>query len=176
MPRRDSIAPRLGVELEVRTWKELRPLLDYMVSSFDQSAWWVYAAVFVAMAFGIANVLLMAVYERIREIGVLTAIGMRPQRLVAMILAESLVLAVLGLALGLGAAFATAWALRDGIDLSAYAEGLNAYGIGTRIVPVIRSQDVATPVGVALVTALLASLWPALHAVRIRPADAVRRV
>ena len=173
---RDAIAPQLGEDLEVRTWKELRPLLDYMVSSFDQSAWWVYAAVFVAMAFGIANVLLMAVYERIREIGVLTAIGMRPRRLVAMILAESLLLAILGLGLGLGAAFATAWALRDGIDLSAFAEGLNAYGIGTRIVPVIRSQDVATPVGVALVTALLASLWPALHAVRIRPAEAVRRV
>jgi len=173
---RDAIAPRLGAGLEVKTWKELRPLLDYMVSSFDQSAWWVYAAVFIAMAFGIANVLLMSVYERIREIGVLTAIGMRPQRLVAMILAESLVLALLGLALGLAAAFATAWALRGGIDLSAYAEGLNAYGIGTRIVPVIRSQDVATPVGVALLTALLASLWPALHAVRIRPADAVRRI
>ena len=93
-----------------------------------------------------------------------------------MILAESVLLAVLGLALGLAVAFATAWALRDGIDLSAFAEGLNAYGIGTRIVPVIRSQDVTTPVGVALVTALLASLWPALHAVRIRPADAVRRV
>jgi ABC-type lipoprotein release transport system permease subunit len=173
---RDAIAPLLGADLEVKTWKELRPLLDYMVSSFDQSAWWVYAAVFIAMAFGIANVLLMSVYERIREIGVLTAIGMRPQRLVAMILAESLVLALLGLVLGLAAAFATAWALRGGIDLSAYAEGLNAYGIGTRIVPVIRSQDVATPVGVALLTALLASLWPALHAVRIRPAEAVRRV
>ena len=172
---RDAIAADLGGGLRVQTWKELRPLLDYMVSTMDQSAWWVYAAVFVAMAFGIANVLLMAVYERIREIGVLMAIGMRPRRLVGMILAESVLLAAIGLALGLGAALATTAALADGIDLSRFAEGLNAYGIGTRIVPVIRSQDVTTPLGVALATALLASLWPALHAVRIRPADAVRR-
>ncbi len=173
---RDTIETRLGDGLEVQTWKELQPLLDYMVSAFDQSAWWVYAAVFIAMAFGIANVLLMAVYERIREIGVIMAVGMRPSRLVAMILAESLLLAAIGLGLGLGAAFATTAALSDGVDLSHFAEGLNAYGIGTRLVPVIRSQDVTTPLAVALVTAVLASLWPALHAVRIRPADAVRRV
>ena len=151
-------------------------MLVAMIDLFDQMGWYVYAAVFVAMAFGIANVLLMAVYERIREIGVLMAVGMRPRRLVAMIFAESMLLAGLGLVLGLVAAFATTWALADGIDLSSYSEGLNAYGIGTKIVPVIRSQDVTTPLIVALVTALLASLWPALRVVRIRPAEAVRRV
>jgi ABC-type lipoprotein release transport system permease subunit len=68
------------------------------------------------------------------------------------------------------------WLLGDGIDLSRWAEGLTAYGVGTEIVPVIRTKDLIIPTLVAIITAVLASLWPALRAVRIRPADAVRHI
>jgi ABC-type antimicrobial peptide transport system permease subunit len=136
--------------------------------------WYVYGAVFVAMAFGIANVLLMSVYERIREIGILMAIGMGPRRLVAGIVIESALLTLLGVGIGLAVGTLSVWLLRDGIDLSRWAEGLTAYGVGTKIVPVIRSKDLVVPTLVAVITAVIASLWPALRAVRIRPADAVR--
>jgi ABC-type lipoprotein release transport system permease subunit len=171
-----ALRARLGDDVEVRTWEELRPLLVQMIEVFDATAWYVYAAIFVAMVFGIANVLLMSVYERIREIGILMAIGMRGRRLVAMILLESTLLTLLGLALGYGIAVAAVAALRDGIDLSRWAAGLTSMGVGTVIVPVIRSQDVAIPIAVALVTALVASLWPSLRATRLRPAEAVRHV
>jgi ABC-type antimicrobial peptide transport system permease subunit len=147
-----------------------------MIEVFDATAWYVYAAIFVAMVFGIANVLLMSVYERIREIGILMAIGMRGRRLVGMIVVESTLLTVIGLAVGYGLAVAAVAALHDGIDLSHWAEGLTAMGIGTRIVPIIRSQDVWIPISIALVTAVAASLWPALRATRFRPAQAVRQV
>jgi ABC-type lipoprotein release transport system permease subunit len=49
-------------------------------------------------------------------------------------------------------------------------------GMGTRIVPVIRAYDIEVPLAVALITAFLASLWPALRAVRLRPAEAMRHV
>jgi ABC-type lipoprotein release transport system permease subunit len=71
---------------------------------------------------------------------------------------------------------AGAWLLRDGIDLSAFAEGLSAVGMGTRLPPVLRPGDVIIPLLVASVAALLASLWPAVRAVATRPADALRRV
>jgi len=171
-----EIEARLSGDLEVRTWEEIRPLLVYFVDLFDQMGWYVYGAVFVAMAFGIANVLLMSVYERIREIGILMAIGMGPRRLVAGIVIESLLLTLVGVGIGLAVGVLSVWLLRGGIDLSRWAEGLTAYGIGTRIVPVIRSKDLIMPTGVAFVTALFASLWPALRAVRIRPADAVRHI
>ncbi len=171
---REALAARLP-GAEVRSWDELRPVLVYLVQLFDQQALWVYVAVFVAMAFGIANVLLMAVYERIREIGILMAVGMNRGRLVAMIVAESFFVTLLGLALGFVAAVAGVWALQDGIDLSFFAEGLSAFGVGTRLVPVLRWADFTVPMAVALVTALVASAWPALHAVRFRPAEAVRR-
>jgi ABC-type lipoprotein release transport system permease subunit len=171
-----ALRAKLGDQVEVRTWEELQPLFVYLVESFDSMAWIVYAAVFIGMAFGIANVLLMAVYERMREFGIQMAIGMRPSRLVAMVVLESVVLTFVGLAIGLGAALLGVWALGDGIDLSRFSEGLTAYGIPTRIRPVIRSYDIVVPSLAALLTAVASSLWPALHAVRFRPAEAVRHV
>jgi ABC-type lipoprotein release transport system permease subunit len=171
-----AIEARSSGALEVRTWKELQPLLQYFVDLFDEMGWLVYGAVFVAMAFGIANVLLMSVYERIREIGILMAIGTSPRRLVTGILIESMLLTLLGVLIGLGAGMLAIWLLRDGIDLSRWSEGLTAYGVGTKIVPVIRQRDLIVPVATAFVTAVLASLWPALRAVRIRPAEAVRHI
>lgn len=172
---RDALRRRLGERAEVETWEDLQPMLVAMIDAMDQTAWYVYAAVFVAMAFGIANVLMMAVYERMREIGVMMALGLRPARLVVGIAAESAILTGAGLALGFGLAGLGVAAMGEGIDLSAFSEGLESFGVGTRIRPVLRWRDVGVPCAVAVITALLASLWPALHAARLRPAEALRR-
>lgn len=176
----DALAARLqeklGPALEVHTWEELRPTLVSMIKIFDQMGWIMYAAIFIAMAFGIANVLLMSLYERIREIGIVLSLGMPPARLVASLLAESLILTLVGVAFGLGLGLLGIWALADGIDLSAWADGLDAYGMSPVIVPVVRSSDLTQPLVIAVLTAVLASLWPAVRAVRIRPAEAVRHV
>ena len=172
---RDRLASELGKGAEVRSWDELQPALVYMIDVFDQTSWLVYAAVFVAMAFGIANVLLMTVYERTREIGILRAIGFGRGRLVASLLMEALVVTTIGLALGFAVAIgAVAW-LADGLDLSYFARGLGKFGVGSRIVPVLRTSDFTIPVAVAFVTALLAAAWPAWRAARLRPAEAVRQ-
>ena len=175
-PLRDSLRAELADGFEIRTWGELQPFLVYMIDMFESMGWIIYAVVFVAMTFGIANVLLMSVHERIREIGILMAIGMRPARVVAMVLAEGVVLAVLGLLCGLVATAGLLWVFRDGIDLSLWEAGLSAYGIGNRIVPVVRAGDLVAPAVAAAVTAFAASLWPAVRAARIAPADAVRRI
>ena len=163
-------------EVEVRTWEELRPILVYLVETFDQQAIAVYVAVFVAMAFGIANVMLMTIFERVREIGILTAVGMGRGRLVAMIVLESQLVTLAGLSLGYAIAFVGVELMSDGLDLSAFAEGLGSFGVGTRIIPVVRAMDIVIPTAVAIATALLSSLWPALRAVRLKPAEAVRHV
>ncbi|MBW2315760.1 MAG: ABC transporter permease [Deltaproteobacteria bacterium] len=173
---RDGLAATVGDAALIRSWDQSQPLLRYMVDLFDQVGWIVYAAVFVAMAFGIANVMLMAVHERIREIGIITAIGMHPDRLVALVCIESVFVTSLGLLTGLAIAFGSVAALGEGIDLSAWADGLEALGVGTRIVPTLRLDDLTVPVLAATITALVASLWPAMRAARLRPAEAVRHI
>ena len=161
-------------EREVRRWDELQPLLRYMLDTMDQMAWGLYLTIFIAMSFGIANVLLMAIFERIREIGILLALGLSRSRLVFMVVSESIFVTLVGLGIGFGLAGLCLVLLSGGIDLSAFSEGLSAFGMGTRIVPVLGVQDLTIPTVVALITALLASAWPALRAVRLRPAEAVR--
>jgi ABC-type lipoprotein release transport system permease subunit len=104
------------------------------------------------------------------------AIGLNPDKLVAMVLLESIIVTMLGLFIGFAGALAGVWALRDGIDLSAFAAGLEFLGVGPRLVPVLRWQDFTVPMLFAVLTAMLASLWPAVRASGFRPAEAVRRV
>jgi ABC-type lipoprotein release transport system permease subunit len=170
---RDALVASLG-EVEVQTWEDLQPALVYIVEVFDQVAVLIYVAIFIAMAFGIANVLLMTVYERVREIGILTAIGFGQVRLVLTIVVEAIVVTLMGVVVGIAIALASMWLLRDGIDISVFAGGLDAYGIGSRITPVLRSGEITTPVWVAVVTAVLAAAWPARRAVSLLPAQAVR--
>jgi ABC-type lipoprotein release transport system permease subunit len=166
----------LGVALRVETWREREPLLNGMLAVFDSMGWILYAVTFVAMAFGIANVLLMSVLERTREIGVLLALGMPPARMVAIVVAEGLVLVGIGVALGFALGFACLYALHDGIDVSRFRAGMRSFGVAPRLAPVARSGDVWAPLALAVATALAASLWPALRVVRTRPAEALRRV
>ncbi len=175
-PLRARLGATLGVAAEVRSWEELQPLLVYLVNVMDQMAWAIYAAVFIAMAFGIANVLLMSIYERTREIGVMMAVGMKPRRVVAAVLAESLVVTTVGLGVGLGFGLVCIWLLRGGIDLSNYAQGLEALGVGSVIVPVIRTNDMVAPAVMAVLAATLASAWPAIRVAGLRPGEALRRV
>jgi ABC-type lipoprotein release transport system permease subunit len=159
---------------EIRRWDELEPILASILTVMDQMAWGLYLTIFIAMSFGIANVLLMAIFERIREIGILLAVGLSRRRLVAMVVAESIMVTVAGLLAGFGLAGLCLFALSDGLDLSRFAEGLGSFGVGTHIVPVLTPNDFTIPTAVALLTALLASAWPAIRAARLRPAEAVR--
>jgi ABC-type lipoprotein release transport system permease subunit len=161
---------------EVRTWEQLEPLLVYMIESFDSMAWIAYAAVFIAMAFGIANVLLMAVFERTREIGMMRAVGMSRVRVVGMIVLESSLVTMIGLALGVAFGLFGVWLVRDGIDISAWAGSLDDYGIESVLKPAMRRSDLIAPVLIGGITAVLSSFWPALRAGRAKPADALRRI
>jgi putative ABC transport system permease protein len=163
--------------LEVLTWQEREPRMAAMLELMANTSWIIYAAVFVAMAFGIANALLMMVYERIREFGMLRALGLSARGLLALVLLESVLMTVIGTALGLAIGVPIVlWVGHVGLDMSRFAAGMTEFGIGTRVYAQLEPRDVAMPVGVALVTAVLAALWPAWKAVRLRPAEAIRHV
>jgi ABC-type lipoprotein release transport system permease subunit len=167
---------RTGESVEALTWKEREPRLAAILDLMTNTAWITYATLFAGMAFGIANALLMAVYERMREFGVLRSIGLPARDLVWLVLIESLLLtvggALLGVALGAGA---VAWMSRSGVNLAVFAEGLTQLGAGATIYPRLEQEDFMWPLVLAFATALIAAVWPAVHVARLRPAEALRR-
>jgi ABC-type lipoprotein release transport system permease subunit len=161
--------------LEVLTWREREPRLAAMIGLMTELSWILYATVFVAMAFGIANTMLMAVYERLREFGVMRSLGLSRARLMALIVCESAALTMVGTGAGLAVAFAiVAWMGEAGVDLSGFSDALEGYGIGSTVYPRVGTDDVGTPLVLALATGVIAALWPALRAIRLRPAEALR--
>ena len=97
--------------------------------------------------------------------------------LLALVLLESILMTLAGTLLGLAVGVPLVlWLGRVGIDLSRFAAGLTEFGIGTRIYTHIEPVDIALPIAVALVTAVLAALWPAWKAVSLRPSEAIRHV
>lgn len=163
----------------VRSWQSVSPQTASMLESQDGIAFITLGLVFFIAAFGVVNTMLVSVFERTRELGVMRAMGVKPVELVAMVLIESLWLGALagvaGIALGLGL---DAYLVFVGIDFSAsMPEGFEMNGV--RIEPVFRGVVRAGPIVLTAVflmgVSVLAALWPALRAATIQPIDAIRQ-
>ena len=112
--------------------------------------------------------------ERFHEIGVMKSIGTRPSRIFNMVLFEAINLGIVGLIAGIiiGVAITGILAIY-GIDLSFYAESMRMFGTGSVIYPAIKTLDIVVATTIVLVTTILAALYPALKAARIKPLDAL---
>jgi len=130
--------------------------------------------VFVAMGFGIVNTTLMAVYERMREFGLLKALGMKPWWILREVLIESLLLLITGLIIGNLLGLLSIYALSgSGIDLSALAAGAEYAGMTRVIYPAINLKDFALANFVVMLLGLLVSVYPAVKAARFTPVEAL---
>ena len=160
-------------DLRVDTWRDLAPELK-LIESGDLFMTIFLAIILLALLFGITNTMLMSVMERVREFGVLMAVGMKRRRLYLMITIETFFLSVTGAAVGvmLGAA-SVAWWGRSGINLGWFTEGFSKYGISTHLFPVVHPPMYATLGLMVLFTSLLAAVYPALKAIRLNPAEAL---
>jgi putative ABC transport system permease protein len=128
-------------------------------------------------ATGIANTVIMAAYERIREIGTLAAMGMSREQIRRMFLIEGFALGVLGSGLGaaLGAAI-TWWFAVEGFDFSELMKESSKGGMAfdTMVYTHFSLPYILGAAAFGTVVATLASLYPAAWAARLNPADAVR--
>jgi ABC-type antimicrobial peptide transport system permease subunit len=118
----------------------------------------------------------MAVFERVREIGLMLALGMTPRNILSQVLVESILLLSLGLAAGNVAAWATVRPLESGIDLSVVSEGMEWFGASSVLYPALYPSDVLLTNLVVLVLGFLASLSPAWRASRYQPVEAITKV
>jgi putative ABC transport system permease protein len=119
----------------------------------------------------IMNVMIMAVYERVREIGTMAAIGTLPRRILSLHVAEGFLLGVMGAAGGALAGTAIVWAL--GAWKISFAFGRQQ---GLLLAPTLAIGELATVSALVIVVSVLAGLQPAWKASRMTPVEALRHV
>jgi len=159
---------------DVKTWREIMPEVTLIEENMDTYMYFFMLIVLTALIFGIVNTMLMAVLERVKELGMLMAVGMNKFRVFNMIVLETVMLSVTGGVIGIIIANGVVLLLyRKGIDLSLFAEGIEKMGYETMVYPL---PDPGMAVKVALMvllTGIIAAIYPAFRAVRLKPAEAL---
>lgn len=159
-----------GSGLEVHTWAALSPFSN-IAKMIDLLTVFIKIMLVAIVLVSVMNVMMMAVYERIREIGTISAIGTPPGRILALFLTEGLLLGLGGTALGVVVSLATIFALN--VWKITFNFGMQQ---GLVLSPSIGAMDVLTISGMVVFMALLASLQPAWKASRMDPVRALGHV
>jgi ABC-type lipoprotein release transport system permease subunit len=161
---------------DVKRWTELDAFLGTMLGVMDGFVFVWIVVIFLALSFGLVNTLVMAVFERVREIGLMLALGMRPIHILGQIVVESLLLLAIGLAMGSALAWAAVQPMKDGVDVSYVGEGMDMWGMSSVLYPELLLSDVILANVVVLVLGFLASLSPAWRAANYEPIEAITKV
>jgi putative ABC transport system permease protein len=169
----DAMAAALqGPAYQVKTYIQLNPLLSEFEQYVNPLMYMFYLIVLGITATVIINTLIMSVFERTREIGILAAMGMRGSRIMAMFFAESSLLAVGGIAMGVAlGSLLSAYVQHYGFFIGDF--GISGILIGERIYTYLTLNDVVILTIMALVITLLAALYPALVAANMEPVEAL---
>jgi ABC-type lipoprotein release transport system permease subunit len=159
----------------IQTWKEIQPELGMMNDMMAQMYAVLMSIIMLAMMFGIVNTMLMSVLERVRELGMLMAIGMNKRKIFRMIMLETFFLSITGALIGMIISFFLILKVQQrGIDLSMFSGGLESFGYESIIYP---SLGYGYYIMVALMVAffaIISSIYPARKALSLHPADALK--
>jgi len=163
--------------LLVQTWKELSPQIALLTGVMDQVMYIIIGIILLALMFGIINTMLMAVLERQREFGMLMAIGMNKPRVFFMIMLESVMLTCAGIPAGMLLAIGTVGYLsKQGIDLSSISKALSQFGFSNIIYPDLQHSVFLPIILMTAFTAILSAIYPAIKALRFKPAEAIHKI
>lgn len=164
-------------QLQIESWKDLSPETELMSDVTNQYSLVIIIIIMLALAFGIVNTMLMAILERVREIGMLLALGMSKLNLFALVLCETVFLTLAGCPLGI----LVSWVMirylnRRGIDFSVSEDDLmKSFGFSNRIYPEFPYEQMQHVLLVVVITALVSSILPSIKALRLSPVEALRK-
>ncbi len=161
-----------GVGYQVLTWQDMNQMVMQTEDLANSYMFVIYLIVLAVTATVIVNTLVMAVFERTREIGILAAIGMKGRRIMALFLVEASMLALVGIVFGL----ILGWLLslyfgKFGFPIGNV--GTTGLLLGERIYSILKASDAVNLTIVALMVTLIASLYPAILAARLEPVEAL---
>lgn len=164
-----ALRSRLGAGFEVTTWRDVDPGTRDRTKTVHVALVFVALVLFLLVATGIVNTMLMAVYERVREIGTMLALGVHRRQVTAMFIWEAIALGFFSSAVGA----TIGWALirvigRHGVPMR------QPGGETTIVHPYVAFGFIGVAVAFAIVGTMLAGLYPAWKASRLQPVEALR--
>jgi len=177
-PLKEKISEVIGNEYEVFTWKEMNAAI-FEISGFKRAGQFMIGLVVVIIAaVGIINTMLMAVMERIPEIGTLKAMGFKNSGIVRMFIYEGGIIGAFGSALGcLVGLLISAYLVHVGLDFSSVFENMDiVYPMKFIIKGEIDYVNLIYVFVFGIVVSVLVSLWPVRKATKLEPVDALRHV
>ncbi len=163
-----------GVAIE--TWKELMPTIAVMTEKMSVFMLTIFSLIFtIAASLGVMNTLIMSTYDRMKEFGIIRAIGATPWRIIRQVSLEAILLTIIASIIGTVFGLSIALYLQEyGIDIS--GGGNLAFG-GIVFDPIWRAsisiKTVFLPVVLMMLTSIVASIYPASIAARIKPVEAI---
>jgi len=162
-------------ELEVLPWMDLSTGMRMMIEMMDTYTLIIVGIILIALLFSIINTMLMAVLERVKEIGMLMSIGMSKPKVFSMILFETVCLTFLGAPLGLLLSFlSVSYFGSVGIDLG--TEVYSDMGYADIIYPSLKFADYINVSVMVIIMAIIAAIYPAIKALRLKPVEAIRKI
>jgi ABC-type lipoprotein release transport system permease subunit len=161
--------------LEVMSWLDLSPEMSYLTESMDIIIYVFILIILLALLFGIINTMLMVVLERVKEIGMLMAVGMSKMRIFSMILLETVFLSLTGGVVGViaGSIISNYFETRP-INLSLWADAYTDLGYDPFVYTNLSTSLIVNVTALVLMTGILASLYPAYKALQNDPSEALR--
>ena len=163
-------------DVGIVSWSDLSPDLK-MISEYMGAVNYVFIIIILfALGFGIVNTMLMVVLERIKELGMLMAIGMNKLRVFLMIMMETVFLSLVGGVVGVGiSAVLISYFKNKGIVLNEdMGEVMETVGYASTLYPELSSDFYISVILLVVLTGIVAAIYPARKALKLNPADAVR--
>jgi ABC-type lipoprotein release transport system permease subunit len=163
--------------LLIKDWSKIKPYISFLTDYMDIMMGVFMIIILGALGFGIVNTMLMVILERTKELGMLMAIGMNKKRIFITIMFETVLLSLVGAILGeIISMFLIKYFGVVGIDISSLAEGLESVGYSAITYPILEPIRYLQITILVIITGILASVYPAIKALKLDPAEAIRTV
>jgi ABC-type lipoprotein release transport system permease subunit len=178
MERVETVArTQLPADRSVMNWKQMMPEVDSHIRSDQRSTGIIIGVLYLVVAFGIFGTILMMLHERTYEFGMLLAVGMGRRLLALLVVVESVLLSLIGAAIGVLLAWPVVWALQErpirlvGTMAEIYAD----YGFEPVMPTVLDARIFLDQTLVVLAIALVLGVYPWRHVMKLLPLTAMKR-
>ncbi|MBU1097449.1 MAG: ABC transporter permease [Bacteroidetes bacterium] len=174
---RDKLRETLSGSYEVLSYEDLLPFVIIQLDMYKESLFVINLIISLALIFGIINSMLMSVFERIREIGVLMSIGMRNGKIFLMILIEAFTIGTAGTIIGVISGYLINIPFSTfGINLSVFAQSLESFAVGAILYPKLSVENFVMILLMIPLISILGALYPAYKAIKLEPVYAIRYI